>query len=126
MLKIRAEQLEALEAHERVKFENKVLAHLQEVFPEETANAEGGEEEIRGWIRDGVERAKEFGITKERDVTLFIDLDLGVALKFEKKRSMAWAYKILTDEELPGTAKIDLIYELLPQRRAKKKKRKRK
>ena len=125
MMKIRAEQIAVLEAHKRRQFEDHVFAHLNKVLPEQLEQVEGGEDEIRQAIGDGIERAKNYGITKERDVTLFIDLDFGVARDFEKRRDMAWAFKILTDEELPGTAKIDLIYELLPQKRAAKKRRRR-
>ena len=122
MLKIRPEQVAVFEDHQREKFETRTVAHLREIFPAETAEAEGGEEEIRGWIRAGVERAESFGITRERDVTLFIDLDVGISAEFEKRRDMAWAREILEDE-LPGTTKIDLIYELLPRKRSKRRSR---
>ncbi|MEM7260866.1 MAG: hypothetical protein AAF488_02685 [Planctomycetota bacterium] len=122
MLKMRPEQIAAFEHRQREKYETKTVAHLREIFPTETSEAEGGEEEIRGWIRAGIERADSFGINRERDVTLFIDLDVGISAEFEKRRDMAWARDILEDD-LPGTTKIDLIYELLPRKRSKKRSR---
>lgn len=111
MLVIRPEQLAALEQGMLTIFEDRVIAHLHELFPRSTS--EYIPSEIRSLIRDGVTLAKRHGITRERDVVLFIDLMLALDREFDKLPKYQWASEILAEPGIPGTLKIERLYDEL-------------
>lgn len=111
MLTIRKEQMEVLSAYMRQGFEDRMLKHFAEVFPERYEKAK--EEEYRLLIRSGIEKAASYEVRDEHSVALFLDLMMGDGPDFDQLPAHAWMRTILTDKSLSGSAKMQLIYERL-------------
>lgn len=108
MLTIRAEQMDALNAVMLERFTEKMMEHLLDVFPDETAAM--SEEELRKFVDSGTTTASGYKITAEREVALFLDLILGLGHEFEKQPDNEWMLSILENEEVGQREKMDLIY----------------
>jgi len=111
MLIIRKEQLAVLEAHMLGRFRERLLRHLRIELPAETQTL--ADEQLFPMIDDGLRRGRGFGVTTERDLTLFVDLLFLHSPHFEEAPDMAWAKKILVNCELAGENKMSLIYQRL-------------
>jgi len=107
---IRNQQMDELGKQEAVKFEDKMVLHLNEFFPEECE--EIGEQEVRESIRHGVDRAESYGLVDEQDVCTYIDVMYVFGLDFDKDRECPWAARILNDESIddPGD-RADALHE---------------
>jgi hypothetical protein len=108
VLIIRKEQMALFEARLGQRFRNHVRKHVKEEFPEQIKGMTDPAIDQR--ISDGIERARLYDVTTERDITLFIDLVFMLGLNFELDRKMAWAKKILGDHSMEGAAKLKAIY----------------
>jgi hypothetical protein len=64
-------------------------------------------------VGEGIIRGRIYGVTTERDLTLFIDLLFLAGQDFDHNRKMTWARRILLDKNLDGTAKMQAIYQRL-------------
>ena len=111
MLIIRKEQLAVLEAHMLGRFRERLLRHLRTELPAETQSRT--DEQLFAMIDDGLRRGRGFGVTTERDLTLFVDLMFLHSPKFDEAPDMAWARNILMNHELDGETKMSLIYQRL-------------
>jgi hypothetical protein len=111
MLVIRKEQMAMFESHLGQRFRNQLRQHVKTEFPEQTRGLTDLAVDKR--ISEGVERARLYEITTERDLTLFVDLVFSLGLNFEQERKMAWAKKILLDPGFDGAAKMKSIYARL-------------
>ena len=118
MLVIRKKQLEAILQHTYIAedrgFFSRMLTHLKGVFPEKTEAM--GDAETRILIQSGLGRAFEYGICKEWNVALFIDLLVGVSEDFDDRKETTWIRAVLEDKRLPEDARLDLIYREIPKR----------
>ncbi len=119
MLVIRKEQMDVLSEVMRQRFIDRVIAHLQTVFPDklaerDEADVDQGDERIREQVFRLIEMASQHDIVSERDVARYIDLSIEFGEGFEKDRKMMWAAKILSNPRLSGAARVSLIYEQLP------------
>ena len=114
MLIIRKEQMTALNSQARRRFIDRTVAHLRELFPQQA-----GTREVREWVtfvEQGIQRARHYKITRERDVTLFIDLQMGLGAEFDTQPAQGWVQSILRRADLGSSEKMDLIYAQLASR----------
>jgi hypothetical protein len=111
MLTIRKEQMEALNAVMRERFIEKTMRHLRDLFPEETKPL--AEPDLRAFVEDGMKRAGGYSIVSEREVTLFIDLMMGLGKDFEAQPNRDWIKRVLVNPEFDEQEKIDVIYQRL-------------
>ena len=117
MLTIRRAQMEVFEAHMLRQFETQVLRNIARRCPVEFK--EKGEEATRVLIRAGIQKAEQYGIEEKPDIERVAYLVFDRGPDFEKPEHMAWCREILEDKELPGDAKVALVYdELESQERA--------
>jgi hypothetical protein len=106
---IRKEQDEALREEARHSYECRVFAHLQRVWPRKVE--EVGEPASREWIRSGMAKAETYGVETEYDVCRYVDLMFALGPAFDTDPAYPWAARILRDEDLDGTTKMDRLYE---------------
>ena len=121
MLTLRPEQIEVLRAAMRKSYEDRLIRHLTKLFPEaikKMIDPDGQDKPLRQFIDAGIKKAESFNIRAERNVTLFIDLMVGISPDFFQQRDMTWVRNILRKETLTETEKMDLIFE---QMKAKEK-----
>ena len=103
--------MDLLNAVMRERFFDKTVAHLQEVFPEQTKNREAAD--LRALAEDGMKRAAAYRLTGEREVTLFIDLLMGLGPDFDSRPAYVRLRCILEDKDLAQGDKMDIVYKKL-------------
>ena len=114
MLQIRKEQMEVLEAYALQQFETKVFGSIARLFPEKLEQV--GREKTELLIKAGILKASRYGIKSRKDIEQFICLMFDRGHDFETGREMSWCRNILEDRQLPGDAKVKLIYHELEVR----------
>ena len=123
MLTIRKEQMEILTAAGGRYFENRLLAELEILFPNETARISehtDGRENLRRFVRKGFDRAASYGIENEDDYAVFVALmlfnqrpDLNDGR--ERAELLTWSRALLERPTTPGHVKMALIEYRLQQ-----------
>lgn len=86
-----------------------MVAYLAEAY--EDLCQEEGEPETRKNIRQGIERAGQYGITLERDVARYIDLMYAWSIELDTDPQTPWAGEILDQQDLDGSRKMDDLWE---------------
>src|SRR5580704_896684 len=110
MLTIRKEQLAAFGLLGEKTFEDRVIAHLKKVFPEQSESL--GEPKLRESIQYGKQRAASYKIISERDVCKYIDLMIVYGRDFDKDPNHPWAQSILQNQAIRSpSSKIERLYK---------------
>ena len=99
MLIIRQEQMDEFIRIAAKSFEDWMLVHLKNFFPDEYQAL--GDPEIRETIKYGIGKAESYGITTEREVCKYIDLMFVLGQDFDTNPDLPWVQEILQDETLP-------------------------
>ncbi len=114
LFKIREDHVAAFDRYMFKKFEKRMLEHLAKVFPEKFQAM--GLQEARRIIRKGHNKAFRYRITTERNVSLFIDLTIGLDQEFDTAEKYAWIREILDNKNRAENNRMDEIFFLLPYR----------
>ena len=93
MLVIRDDQIEAINRLTMKNFEDRMVSHLKEFFPEDCQQL--GETQVRETIRHGVQQASKYEVVTERDVCKYVDLLFTFGRDFDKDPQLPWAKRIL-------------------------------
>jgi hypothetical protein len=110
MLTIRKEQLAVFGPLGKKAFEDRVIAHLKKVLPEQSETL--GEPKLRESIQYGTQRAAAYRILSERDVCKYIDLMILYGRDFDKDPNLPWAQSILQNQALRNpSSKVDRLYK---------------
>jgi hypothetical protein len=110
MLTIRQEQVEAFRQAALQRFENKMVEELRKSFPKTSEKLK--ESGIRDIIRHGIQRAREYGIVRERDVGRYIAVTLMFGPNFDSKMSSGAMYYALRDPRFKNSrARTDALCE---------------
>lgn len=112
MLTIRNKQMDAFKSLFIRQFVEAALTNISDKFPDRFR--EMGEEAARRLVEKGIRKAEGYGITGKEDVILFIDLMMEIDPDFDAMESLDWIRDILEDDGLDGEAKMELIYDDLP------------
>jgi|APTNR8051073442_1049403.scaffolds.fasta_scaffold04674_2 hypothetical protein len=123
MLIIRKEQMEILAAANGRCFENRLLAELEILFPNETARLSehaDGRANLRRLVRKGFDRANSYGIENEDDYAVFVALMLfnqrpDLNDRRERAELLTWSRALLERPTTPGHVKMALIEYRLQQ-----------
>jgi hypothetical protein len=99
MLIIRQEQMDEFIRIAAKSFEDWMLVHLKNFFPDEYQAL--GDPEVRETIKYGIGKAESYSITTERDVSKYIDLMFALGQDFDTDPDLTWVQEILQDETLP-------------------------
>jgi len=110
MLTLRKEQLAVFGPLGKKAFEDRMIAHLKKVFPEQSETL--GEPQLRETIQYGTQRAAAYRITSERDVCKYIDLMVLYGRDFDKDPDLPWAQSILHNQAIRNpSSKIERLYK---------------
>ena len=96
MLTIRKEQMYVLEKNAFKGFEDDMIEHLKEFFPNHYRIA--GETVTRKVVQYGIERSNTYGFDTERNMCLYITVMTMLGSNFDKDLFFPWARKILKEE----------------------------
>ena len=109
MFRIRQEHLEAFEQAATTRFEDEMVLHIEECFPDEFSHL--GEQRARELTRRGVSKARSYGITKQREVCVYIDLMIVFGERFDNDSRYPWAREILEENgEMAQHTKLDRLF----------------
>ncbi len=112
MLILRKEQIDALKAAMRRRFEIRMVEHIRQTFPDHTKNV--SDEKIHYAVQEITRKAEGFGIEFEDDIRRFIEYIVIYGTQLDVKEETLWMANILRCDNLNGTTKMDMIddYEL--------------
>lgn len=123
MLTIRKEQLAVFGPLGKKAFEDRMLQHLNKIFPEQCKAL--GEPKLRETIQYGTQRAASYLITSERDVCKYIDLMIIYGRDFDQDTNLPWAQAVLQNKNIRDpSAKIERLYKAAEKHQNKSKSRK--
>lgn len=116
MLKIRREQFEVFQPVAEAAFVRRIAEHLRETqadavvqFPNEVILVRQiADERFRGMVKDGIARAREYGMTWESAVTAFVVLMFVAAPNFDKHPLVQ---RVLKDERVNANSRVDQLWE---------------
>ena len=91
-------------------FEDRMVTHLSEVFPDECAALRGTG--LRLMIQRGILRAASYKITKEYEVCLYLHLMFALGEDFDKNANFSWALAILDAPDQGATPKVERVYDM--------------
>ena len=121
MITIRKEQMEAFRAEAMLRFEDKLVAHVAEHFPDQYQSlGDGG---TRAMIRQGIKRAGSYGIVTEPGVAAYIKLMFLLGRNFDVDPDLPWAQRVLSgtiykSEESKVNQLVKEAYEHLAEKPA--------
>jgi hypothetical protein len=108
MLTIRKEQMSVFGPLGEKAFEDRMLAHLKKIFPEQSEALR--EPKLRETIQYGTQRAADYHITSERDVCKYVDLMILYGRDFDKDSNHPWAQSILQNQAIRNpSSKIERL-----------------
>jgi hypothetical protein len=111
MFRVRAEQIDALSHDAARRYENELLQHLRQHFPQKCDLLT--ESVLREEIHYAIKRAGSYGITAGPDVRLYAELMFSLGRDFDRDPRFPWAQSILNNRELPNpSARIDWAHTL--------------
>jgi hypothetical protein len=115
MLTLRKEQLAVFGPLGKKVFEDRMLAHLKKVFPEQFESF--GDPQLRETIQYGTQRAAAYHITSERDVCKYIDLMILYGRDFDKDPNLPWAQSVLRNQAIRNpSSKIERLFKAATKR----------
>lgn len=109
MLRIREDQMNALQRPALEDFIDEMTLHVHEHFAEESAQL--GVESVRARVEQGVRSAESHGVVSPRGVCKYINLMMIFGPDFDANpRTAPWVQPILNDITVPDpTARMDVL-----------------
>ena len=104
---VRTEQMHTFRRATEQDFEQRLMAHLREMYPERLENK--GDEELLDFCQEGIERARDLDIRTEYDIARFLEYRVFLGESFER-RGPDWMRAILYGDG-SGTYKMDRLDE---------------
>src|SRR5689334_22134893 len=107
MLTIRKEQMDVLEEHMMLQWENRIVATGAKQHPERFARL--GEPAIRADVRAGIKKALQYSIESDQPLERFLLMVVEHGFGFELEGNLSWSREILEATDINGDAKMMLI-----------------
>jgi hypothetical protein len=98
MLVFKQKQVEVFNAIALKKYENDLIVHVKNFFPEFAA--EHSDEEIRHTIKHAVAKGKMYGFVSRKNVCILLNIMLLHGLNFDYDDDCFWAKEILHDKTI--------------------------
>jgi hypothetical protein len=111
MLTIRKAQMDLFATHFAKRFRRELRLHVRTEFPIHTQTMT--DVDLDRQIGEGLVRGRTHGLTTERDLMLFVDLPFLLGPDFERDPKRIWVRRILLNQTLEGSAKMEAIYRRL-------------
>ena len=113
----------ALQANLQDRFEQRVAARLEAVFPEQMARVKStgaGDAPVIEFVRSVLKRAEALGLERERDlVGLIVVFVTNAELERKDVGFYAWARPLLDRSDTPGHMKFAMVVQRLEAMRAR-------
>jgi len=110
MIKLREAQVLALIKAASGPFIRRLEADLRELFPERFS--ELGTNGTRAAIESGIEKARGYGMTREKEIAQFVGLMFMLGLEFDRDPDFLWAQRILRNSGRNPQERLAALYLL--------------
>lgn len=101
-----------MEAAAAVSFESELAGHIKDLSPRHARVA--GDEAIGQTVRAGIERAKEYGLTKRGPVRFFVETMVMFGSEFDTDPLLPWASGVLTNPSIKDEMeRADILHEAM-------------
>ena len=108
--KIREEPLNKLWQSPRNNFDKEVLIKLRNLWPQKYNYV--GESLLQQLIQQGIEAAKSYHLTSERNVAIYIGFMFILGSTFDQDPQLPWVAAILNDDSITDeTTRVDQLYK---------------
>lgn len=109
MLTMRSAQMTVFSQAALKSFEDRMLDHVKEFFPEK---CEKLGEKTRETIRHGMVKARKYAISSEYDVCIFVDVMFEFGDDFDVDPNLPWASEVLNDPAIwSPTYRINRLFD---------------
>jgi hypothetical protein len=112
-MKIRGEQLAAFAGLKQATFQRRMEQHLLERFSRHLLRLRVARSEIPTLVRQGLERARAYGLEYEFDLKRYVECLALLGRDFDRDPACPWAREILTRRDWSGRMKMDALDEHL-------------
>jgi hypothetical protein len=119
MLTIRKEQFRVFEEIEKKKFDDHMVRHLNNFFPEKCAELK--EEGMRASIEKAVSKTRNLGLKMEYDIERFLNHMYALGFDFDTSPNYPWVKEILSDPDVDPSELMDILSERSRQELEEKK-----
>ncbi|HYO53139.1 hypothetical protein [Archangium sp.] len=109
MLRVTKEQFEAFSKQLLKSFEDRMVGHLWEFFPNRCKKI--GDEQVRNTVHQGISRAASHGFVSERHVARYIDVMFFLGLDFDTSHESPWVANILARHNLTQEEKLQRLHD---------------
>jgi hypothetical protein len=110
MLVIRRKQMNILSRNMRNAFEERMVLHLKEFFPDQCKML--GEKDTRAAIRYGMARAETYGLGAESDLAKYLNVMFTFGRDFDTDPELPWASAILNASDGSAPSKrLECLYQ---------------
>lgn len=106
----------------KASFEDRMVAHMRERYPQQFAaytRELAGDEGARRVIRRAVEKATALGARRESSIQQLLEMMLELTPEFDLEPDMVWVRSIFEDTTLSGGTRILLAHQKLPEHLAR-------
>lgn len=107
MLLIRPQQMHSLGLAAGQRFEDRLLAHIRNFFPDVCDRL--GEDGTLQAIRHAMDRTRVYRLTTERQIAKYLNLQFVFGLHFDE--TVPWAAAVLGELEEPASVRMDRLSE---------------
>ncbi|HLJ48944.1 MAG TPA: hypothetical protein VKU01_23170 [Bryobacteraceae bacterium] len=108
-MRIRKTQMDAFGAAGENDFRDRLRKMLEQDYPEDVEELG---ERLDRVIDLGLEHARAYGISREKDIGLYFDVMFSLAYNFDTNPEYPWAAQILKRPDLEGPAKVERVAKL--------------
>jgi len=105
-LVIREAQMKIFRLQPRLQFERDMADYLKRYFPFEAANAD-----LERWVRTGLAKAGQFGLTTRRQNALFLALTAILGAAFDEDPLIPWAAEIVSSPDGSAADRLSRVYD---------------
>jgi hypothetical protein len=109
MLQIRKEHFEAFEVKQIESFVNRMISHLREHFPEETASI--SEDRLCQFVEDELATANRFEIYNEDDIAVCIGAIFAIRPDPDTDTEPTWVKEVQSDPDLTSEQKAERLQQ---------------
>lgn len=113
MFQITKDHSKQFQQQQRERFARKLADRLATEFPNELKRWDIPEKQVLQFVKHSMSLAERYHINRTMDVELYVDCCVLLSPDFDTNTEFAWAGEVLNQDELTGTAKMDLIHDHL-------------
>ncbi|NVJ00129.1 hypothetical protein HV824_18635 [Myxococcus sp. AM009] len=68
--------------------------------------------DLHKFVEDGIARGRRYGLTSERDLARFVNVQFALGAEFDADPRHAWAADVLKASGVPASTRVDQLCEL--------------